>query len=131
MISIKNKNIKFKRYLKIASDASFEEYRAYTNMLNSIVRYAKRTCYKVNFIQNTSDMKNIWQLINERIQPSHKFKSSVDCLEVDGWKVTDRKEILNILGDYFSSVGKKLTSDFIFFSIVKTLLIFPKQRPNM
>ena len=37
MISIKNKNRKFKRYLKIPSDAPFEEYRAYKNKLNSIL----------------------------------------------------------------------------------------------
>jgi len=57
LILIKNKNIKFKRYLKIPSDASFEEYRAYRNKLNSIVRYAKRTYYKDKFIQYKSDMK--------------------------------------------------------------------------
>ncbi|XP_065582319.1 uncharacterized protein LOC136041561 [Artemia franciscana] len=113
LISIKNKNIKFKSYLKILSDASFEEYIAYRNNLNSIVRYAKRTYYKDKFIQYKSDMKKIWQLINERTRPSHKSKSSVDCLEVDGRKVKDRKEILIILGEYFSSVGKKLTSDFV------------------
>ena len=112
MISIKNKNIQFKRYLKNLSDASFEEYKEYRNKLNSIVRYAKRTYYKDKFIQYKSDMKKIWHLINERIQPSHKSKSSVDCLEVDGRKVTDCKEILNILREHFSSVGKKLRLDF-------------------
>ena len=67
LISIKSKNIKYKRYLKIPSDASFEEYRAYRNKLNSIVRCAKRTYYKDKFIQCKSDMKKIWRLINERI----------------------------------------------------------------
>ena len=62
-------------------------------------------------------MKKIWQLINERIRPSHKSKFSIDCLEVDGRNVTERKEIFNILGDYFSSVDKRVTSDF--FPIVK------------
>ena len=107
LVSLKHKNKKFKNYLKLQTPESFQDYRVYRNKLNSIIRHGKRKFSNFKFLEYKSDMRKTWQMINERVRPHSRKSTSVDCLEINE-KITQPKDILNALGDYFSNIDSRL-----------------------
>jgi len=53
-------------------------------------------------------MRKTWQMINRRVRPHNRKSTSVECLEINGEKITQPKDILNTLGDYFSNIAFRL-----------------------
>ena len=81
------------KILSVKTEDSFQDYRSYRNRLNSIIRCAKRKYYSSICIK--SDIRKTWNLINQKIRPNHCSSTSVDCLEVEGEKISDRKIVMN------------------------------------
>ena len=94
--------------LRVTVPESFQDYRVYRNKLNSIIRHEKRKFYNGKFLKYKSDMRKTWQMINRRVRPHNRKSTSVECLEINGEKITQPKDILNTLGDYFSNIAFRL-----------------------
>ena len=67
--------------------------RNYENILNKAIRIAKREYYRSLLIKYKHDLK--------------KTRTTINTVQTDHGKITDKKEIANYFNNYFASVGQK------------------------
>ena len=100
----------YKNSLK--KDAIYEnvsQYKNYRNCLTKIKRKAQTNYYINRCYALKSNMKKLWQLINNIIRQSNDKTSIIEYITVDNINYHDAKEISNQFGKYYSKLGEKLS----------------------
>ena len=100
----------YKKSLK--KDASTESeirYKNYRNCLTKIKRKAKTDYYINRCYALKSNVKKLWQLINNIIRKSNDKTSIIEYITVKNIKYHDAKEVSNQFGTYYSELGEKLS----------------------
>ena len=64
--------------------------------------------YEMKFENNKGNMKGTWKTINELLNGWKKNKNPAS-LKVDDRIVVERKEISDVLGEYFSKIGRSIS----------------------
>ena len=67
---------------------------------------AKQSYYRLQCTKLRNNTKKLSQLINDMINKTPNKLHVIDCLTVNGMKLTDPKGIANEFGSYFANVGK-------------------------
>ena len=93
---------------KNATDKNVNRYKNYRNCLTQIKRKAKTNYYIKRCYALKSNMKKLWQLINNTIRQSNDKTSIIEYIMVDNINYHDAKEISNQFGQHYSELGEKL-----------------------
>ena len=67
MKSSKQKQKLYNKFLKSRTKENEVKYEAYKNLVDTIRKSSKRTCYSHLFVKYKNDIKNTWEIINEII----------------------------------------------------------------
>ena len=108
LTAIRDKNKIYKKYLKKPVTYG-SEYRAIRNQLNNKIKFAKRRYYNNLLHDAAGNCKQMWKVLNQILQRKTNNANTINALTVDDNNVTSRNEIVNILNDYFVSIGEKLS----------------------
>ena len=113
------KSIKFRdnlyRNMKLCPHNTLEyihmkqNLKTYNKILKRLIKEANINYYKVKFDKYHSDPKNTWSIINEVINKPQS-KQTIDYLNINDDKISDKNSIVNHFNNYFSEIGFKLAS---------------------
>ena len=105
------KSIKIKNALFASGD--IDKYKFYRNKIITLIQQSKKLYYHTYFTQHMNDMKKTWTGINEIMNRSKRKSKPIVCLKrLNGNGVTrNPAELLNVLNDFFSTVGQKLAAN--------------------
>ena len=111
------KSIQFRdnlyKNMKQAIPSTFEylhfkqKFKAYSTILKKLIREAKFNFYKDKFIKYCTDPHKTSSIINDAINKP-RSKQSVDYLNINDGKHSDKQLIANHFNTYFSEIGTKL-----------------------
>ena len=125
---IKEKDKAFRKYMKCKDEMRKNtlktEFNTLKNEVLSLTRQSKKEFYNKYFIENSKNLRKIWQGINEIINIKNKNFCTPTCIIENEKTITDPKEISNSFNRYYASVaedilkerkyeGSKLYSDYL------------------
>ena len=100
----------YKKSLRSDATSSAEaKYKNYRNCLTKIKCKARMDYYTSKCYALKSNMKKLWQLINNVINKSNDKTSIIEYITVNNVQYYDAKEVSNQFGIYYSELGKKLS----------------------
>jgi hypothetical protein len=119
IFKIKQKNILWKRYKSFKDVSAHNDFKAYRNHLNQLIKAAKINYYSEKFNLIGNNHHSMWDTINELInkKPKNSHIKSIKTINNSGKTnlISKPSEIANTFNKYFSSVGielqKKLEND--------------------
>ena len=97
--------------VKIKSEILIEAYRNLRNQVNHENYKLKRQYFANKISDNEKDIKGTWNTINMLVNRSSKT-TEIPYLEVKGEIISDSKQIVEALNDYFATIGRDLNSMF-------------------
>ena len=110
LISIKTKNIYYKKFIKTKTKFQYSRYRYYRDKLNGLISKSKKKHLHKYFQENYNDSKKTWQKINEPLHQRKKQKENL-FLNEKGSLITDPKTVANKFNNFFINVTKNLLKD--------------------
>ena len=109
LCSINHKNKLFAEKTANPTNERVRKYTYYKNMLNTIIREAKRLYYKKEIEANKQKPKELWKTLNTLTKGNKeptKFPSVF--LNENGEEISDREDIAEAFNTFFSTIGAKL-----------------------
>ena len=106
--SIRTKDKLYKKYLTKPTDDNKLKYTKYRNLLNNLLRSAKKSHITTELEINKFNMKETWKTLNNLLGRNKKCRLPDFFKGADGNKITDPKEIANNFNDFFTNIGNKL-----------------------
>ena len=109
LCSINNKQKLFTEKSKNPTNENINKYIKHKNMLNSIIREAKKIHFRKEIQQNKGKPKELWKTLNTLTKgnkPTVKFPSVFRS--DDGEDISDRDEVAESFNNFFSTIGIKL-----------------------
>ena len=79
--------------------------------INFAIRIAKKVYYTRQIEKFKSDSKKTWGTISEIMNKRRNKTKYPPFFEVDGKKISEKKDIANEFNSYFSSIGQKLANE--------------------
>lgn len=115
LTSVKQKTklykIKMHAQTELAMTETTRKYNRYRNILNKVIRNAKRLHYQKLFMSSKNDMKQTWQNINAVLK-SNKAKHNLPSrFKHNGSTMTNPKEIANAFNNYYINIGPSLAEN--------------------
>lgn len=105
MRSIKMKSRYFRSSkLGLISEAFYKRFR---NLLNRVIRVAKKTHYRNAFQNCRGNLRDTWKLIGS-LMKSSRPKSTSLSLNIEGSKVSEEVTVAEYFNDFFSSIASNL-----------------------
>ena len=92
-----------------ATSAAGIKYKNYRNCLTKIKRKVRMDYYTNKCYALKSNMKKLWQLINNIINKSNDKTSIIEYITVNNIQYYGTKEVSNQFGIYYSELGKILS----------------------
>ena len=109
--SIKTKNKLYFIKQKYRSFVNENNYRKHRNLLNRVIKLAKKQYYKDKLHKSANRSKAIWSVINE-ILSKKKTKNTIKTIKnSSGCSLNEPFQIANAFNLYFAEIGKKLAAD--------------------
>ena len=108
-VSIKKKQ---KLYVTHYLKGSYLEklyYKSYSNKLTKLKFISKQSYFRNEILHSQGDSNKLWNIIRKMIADKRSFNSS-NCINIDNKLVTDTTLLANYFNDYFSQIGKSITS---------------------
>ena len=85
-------------------------YNSYCKLLNKLIKEAKLNHYENEFKKHSSDLKKTWATINKIVCRNNKSNEFPSYIITNNRKVKSTEEAVNILNEYFTTVGATLAS---------------------
>ena len=95
-----------KTLIKNAPQQTYNRYKIYRNCLTKIKHNAKVSYYIQKCYSLKSNVKKLWQLINNIIKKTNDKTTLIDYITVNGIECYDPKEISNHFGKFYLKLGK-------------------------
>lgn len=108
--SINEKNKLYKNFIRTRSLYYQEKYKQYKNKLNNIIKLSKKSYYNDYFVNNRSNIKNIWKGIRSIVSLKPLSNSIPSRLLINDSEVKDSKLISNAFNQFFTNVGPSLSN---------------------
>ena len=102
LLSKKNRN---------PSQENIDEYNAYRNLYNRLIKEAKKLHFNSALNENKNDMKKTWDILREAISKQKKTTDKITELNFDGESVTDNLQMANKLNEFFVSMADDIVKD--------------------
>ena len=84
-------------------------YKFYRNRIVSLQRLSKKLHYSNYFLQNSSNLRKLWQGVREIISPNFSSNSNIS-LNINGSLSSDPVEISENFNDFFTTIAGKVRS---------------------
>ena len=112
LISIQQKNLSYKRALKLNDSNTWEQFKVYRNKLTHIKEYAKRLYIKNLVNDNKHDTSSLWKIINKIIHLKNVKKNNIPnkMYASKSESAQGPQAISNLFNKYFIEIGVKLAS---------------------
>ena len=112
LISIQQKNLLYKRALKLNDSNTWAQYKVYRNKLTHIKEYAKRLYIKNLVNDNKHDTSSLWKIINKIIHLKNVKKNNIPNKMYASKSESARgpQAISNLFNKYFIEIGVNLAS---------------------
>ena len=112
LISIQQKNLLYKRALKLNDSNTWAQYKVYTNKLTHIKEYAKRLYIKNLVNDNKHDTSSLWKIINKIIHLKNVKKNNIPnkMYASKSESAQGPQAISNLFNKYFIEIGVNLAS---------------------
>ena len=94
---------------KRKSQFLMDSYRQVRNKVNTMNSHLKKQYYTDKISSCQGNMKESWKTINELLNKRSK-SSNIECLKDLGTETVHKKEISNVMNNFFCSVGKDLAN---------------------
>ena len=105
--SIKKQKQLYAKTLRLnVSDFEITKYRNYKKILDKLKRKAKHDFYFNKCVEYKSNVKKMWELINQVIGKTSDKTSVISYIKVNDLEILNEKAIANEFGKYFSNVGR-------------------------
>ena len=91
--------------LRNPTDNNILTFASYNNLYNKIKRATKRYYYHAMLVENKSNMKKTWTVLNEVIGRKNDKSNFPREFIIDGNSVSDKPIIAETFNDYFSKIG--------------------------
>ena len=106
-LSMKKRNLMYLQYKNKKN--RHESYKRYRNCVTLLIRTSRKNYYSSKYNSYKGNVKATWDLINAVLKPmSNRMNSSIRELLINGNKVSDLKEIVNLASEFFSRVGMNI-----------------------
>ena len=97
------------KQLKTKSPTDKSKYKKYSNILTKVKDTSKSKHYQNLFTKSAHDIKKTWKNINDVIKYKKPTTNQIDSLrDENNVIIQDKKEICNIMNDYFVNIGNSL-----------------------
>ena len=112
LISIQQKNLLYKRALKLNDSNTWAQYKVYRNKLTHIKEYAKRLYIKNLVNDNKHDTLSLWKIINKIIHLKNVKKNNFPnkMYASKSGSAQGPQAISNLFNKYFTEIGVNLAS---------------------
>ena len=107
---IKTRHKMYKKYVKRPITFG-EEYRAYRNNLNRLIKDAKHRYFYDKLESAIGSSKNTWKVLNTILKRSPIKKNSINSLTIGNSTFDKPEDICNQLNIYFSEIGIRVTEN--------------------
>lgn len=104
-------NVRCKLYIrkqKYPTEINKRKYNRYRNILNSVIRSAKKTYIQNQLEINKGNSKKMWEILLTHTKGLKGQSPLPDTVHANGAEITDHSEIAKKFNSYFSTVGKIL-----------------------
>ena len=105
------KNTYNKKFIKTKSLYWYNKFKQYRAKLNHIIKHSKKSYYDDYFMNNTSNIKNIWRGIRKLITLKPMGSSMPSKILLNQTELTDSRDIANTFNDFFHKCREKSISD--------------------
>ena len=106
--SIKVKNNFYKKFLKTKSSYYHSKFKYYRNKINHLLKLSKRKYYNQYFLENSNDIKRVWNGIKQIIHCKPKASQKAVRTIKNDVELIDPLKIAEAFNTYFSNVGGNL-----------------------
>ena len=106
--SIKVKNNFYKKFLKTKSSYYHSKFKYYRNKINHLLKLSKRKYYNQYFLENSNDIKRVWNGIKQIIHCKPKASQKAVKIIKNNVELIDPLKIAEAFNTYFSNVGSNL-----------------------
>ena len=112
LLSIQQKNLLYKRALKLNDSNTWAQYKVYRNKLTHIKEYAKRLYIKNLVNDNKHDTSSLWKIINKIIHLKNVKKNNIPnkMYASKSESAKGPQAISNLFNKYFIEIGVNLAS---------------------
>ena len=97
--------------VKLCSDILIEGHKNVRNQVNQLKRGLNRDYFTKAMNKAEGNIKNTWQVIN-KLSDRRSKTTNIPYIEIDGKTVTEPKEKVKELNNYFSRAGENLSKKF-------------------
>ena len=97
-----------KTLIKNAPQHTYNKYKIYRNCLTKIKRNAKVSYYIQKCYSLKSNVKKLWQLINNIIKKTNDKTTLIDYITIYGVECYDPHDISNHFGKFYSKLGENV-----------------------
>ena len=88
------------------------KYNSYRNILNDILRQAKKNYIQQQLEIHKNNSKKMWQILNENVRGSQNNKQLAGSFRKDDGELTNNKsDIADSFNNFFISIGEKLQQE--------------------
>ena len=108
--SIRTKDKLDKKFISKPTTDNKLKYTKYRNILNNLLRVAKKSHITAEIDLNKFNMKETWKTLNNLLGRNKLIKLPEFFKNLDGKKITDSKKIANNFNDFFTNIGTKLAN---------------------
>ena len=81
-------------------------YHAYKTILDRVKRFLKKDYYQSQCIAFKNNSHKLWKIINEINGKCNDKSNIIESIKTNNISYYDAKNIMNSLGEYFSTVGE-------------------------
>ena len=109
MISIREKNKLYKKFIRIKQPDAEDKYKRFKNSLTSRLRDAKKKYFHTQFELVKHDLRKTWNLINNKslFKNANRSSSNITLLEKSNM-ITDSMAVASTFNDFFINIGPSL-----------------------
>ena len=108
--SIRTKDKLYKKFITKPTTENKLKYTKYRNILNNLLRAAKKSHITAEIELNQFNMKETWKTRNNILGRNKQTKLPDFFKDPDGNKITDSNKIANNFNDFFTNIGTKLAN---------------------
>jgi len=108
LISRKTKIELLKKATVEKSKDSFNRYRKYRNIFNSLIRLSKKLYFNDGFSKHVKNPKKTWDLLKEAANLSNNNKSGVEKLVIDNTVYNEPNVIADKFNEFFAKIGPEI-----------------------
>jgi len=109
LCSINHKNKLFSKKTKHPTAENLRIYNKYKNMLNNIIREAKKHYYKTEIESNKRKPKELWKILNTLTKGKKQTQRFPSVFQnKNGVEVSDRSDVAEGFNTFFSEIGEQL-----------------------